>query len=71
VIESIKQLKMHPRMGSLFQGSVADLRSWPVKDFDPIRIYYLFAPECLRVVRVLHGKRNVRQILQQERASGR
>ena len=41
------------------------LRSWPVKGFEPIRIYYVEVPGCLRVVRVLHGKRNVRRILRQ------
>lgn len=34
-----------------------------------IRIYYLEAPGSLGVVRILHGKRNVRQILKQERLS--
>ena len=33
VIESVEQLKLHPRMGTLFQGSISGLRSWPVKGF--------------------------------------
>jgi toxin ParE1/3/4 len=66
VKESIEQLKAHPRIGTLFQGSISGLRSWPVKGFAAIRIYYAEAPGHLRVVRVLHGKRNVRKILQQE-----
>lgn len=69
VIESIKQLELHPRMGAVFRGSLPGLRSWPVKRFGMIRIYYLEAPDNLRVVRILHGKRNVRQILKQERLS--
>ena len=56
VIESVEQLKPHPRMGTLFRGSIMGLRSWPVKGFEPIRIYYVEVPGCLRVVRVLHGK---------------
>jgi len=67
VIESISQLKAHPRIGSLFRGSISGLRSWPVKGFDMIRIYYLDGPSRLRVVRVLHGKRDIRQILSQEK----
>lgn len=66
VTESIKQLKPHPRIGSVVRGSIPGLRSWPVKGFDMIRIYYLSAPDSLRVVRILHGRRNIRQILRQE-----
>jgi plasmid stabilization system protein ParE len=66
VIECIKQLKPHPRIGSIFRGSIHGLRSWPVKGFDMIRIYYLEAPDSLRVVRILHGRRNIRQILKGE-----
>jgi plasmid stabilization system protein ParE len=68
VIESIDQLKPHPRIGALFQGSsIAGLRSWPVKGFEAIRIYYQEFPGALRVVRVLHGSRNVRKLLKQEK----
>ena len=66
VKESVEQLKPHPRMGTLFQGSISGLRSWPVKGFAAIRIYYVEGPGHLRVVRVLHGKRNVRRILERE-----
>ncbi len=65
--ESIQQLKPYPRMGTVFQGSIAGLRSWPVSGFEPIRIYYVESPGVLRVVRTLHGKRNVRRILRQEK----
>ena len=67
VIASINQLKPSPRIGSLFRGSIPGLRSWPVKGFDMIRIYYVDDPNKLRVVRVLHGKRSVRQVLSQEK----
>jgi len=66
VIESVKHLQPHPPIGSLFPGSIPGLRSWPVKGFEMIRIYYFEAPGCLRVVRVLHGKREVRRILKWE-----
>ena len=65
VIVSIDQLKLHPRMGGPFQGSIAGLRSWPVQGFEAIRIYYRELPGVLRVVRILHGRRNVRRILKQ------
>jgi hypothetical protein len=41
--------------------------SWPVKGFEAIRIYYVEVPGCLRVVRILHGKRDVRRILEAEK----
>ena len=69
VIESIHRLKLQPRIGSRFRGSIPDLRSWPVKGFEMIRIYYLEDPASLRVVRILHGKRDVRRILRQEKLS--
>ena len=61
------ELKGHPFMGPVVRGSIPDLRSWPVKGFDVIRIYYLVVPGGIRVVRILHGGRNVRQILKLER----
>ena len=69
VIESLAQLKAHPRIGSLFRCSVTGLRSWPVKGFELIRIYYLELPGRLRVLRILHGKRDVRRILRREKYS--
>jgi hypothetical protein len=35
VIESVGQLKLHPRIGTSFRGSIAGLRSWRMKDFRP------------------------------------
>ena len=68
VQESIEQLKPHPRMGTLFQGSIYGLRSWPVRGFEAIRIYYFEMPGRMRVVRILHSKRNIGRILKQEKA---
>jgi toxin ParE1/3/4 len=67
VMQSLDQLKPHPRIGSLFGGSIRGLRSWPVKGFEIIRIYYIEVPDTLRVLRILHGRRNIRQILRQEK----
>ena len=43
---------------------MAGLRAWPVSGFDEIRIYYLFRPELLTIVRVLHGKRDIEAVLE-------
>ena len=67
VTESIGQLKPHPRIGTPFRGRITGLRSWPVKGFEDIRIYYQVFPGVARVVRILHGKRDVRRILAMEK----
>ena len=67
VMECVERLKPHPRMGTLFRGSISGLRSSPVKGFEAIWIYYVDVPGSLRVIRILHGKRNVRRILKQEK----
>lgn len=43
------------------------LRSWPVKGFEDIRIYYVIRTDVLRIVRVLHGRRDIKTILASER----
>jgi len=42
------------------------LRSWPVKGFKDVRVYYLAHEGGVRVVRVLHGKRDINSILEKE-----
>jgi toxin ParE1/3/4 len=45
---------------------LAGLRAWPIKGFDAFWIYYLIGPERLTVVRVLHGKRDIGNILEDQ-----
>lgn len=45
---------------------LAGLRSWPVSAFEKIRIYYLVEDGILRIVRVLHGNRDIARILENE-----
>lgn len=69
-IEStIKQLCKHPHIGSprsfsnnLLQG----LRSWPVDGFEAIRIYYIAGADELRILRILHGKRDVESLFSED-----
>lgn len=39
-----------------------NLRAWPVPGFEDIRIYYQETKNGIRVVRILHGKRDIRRI---------
>jgi toxin ParE1/3/4 len=69
VDDSIEQLLPVPHIGAprhFTNPALEGLRSWPVKDFEDIRIYYLLRPDLLRVVRVLHGRRDIQTILEHE-----
>jgi len=37
-----------------------------LRDFEAIRIYYVVDEDTLRVIRILHGKRAVKRILERE-----
>ncbi len=46
--------------------ALRDLRSWPVKGFEDVRVYYLAQEGGVRVVRVLHGRRDLNSILEKD-----
>jgi toxin ParE1/3/4 len=50
----------------LSNEALRGLRSWPVQEFEDMRIYYLAHEGLVRVVRVLHGKRDINSILEKE-----
>jgi len=70
VEEAIQFLYRHPDAGSpkeFANPRLKGLRSWPVPGFENIRLYYLRPDEnTLRIVRVLHGKRDLAHILEEE-----
>jgi plasmid stabilization system protein ParE len=66
---TVKQLCKAPGMGPpkrIANPFLAGLRSWPVTGFPAVRIYYLFAADEVRILRVLHGKRDVAALLEEE-----
>ena len=66
VDESIAKLTKRPLMGApkkLKDPRLQGLRVWPVSGFEAVRIYYLVSQEAVRVVRVLHGKRDIDRLL--------
>lgn len=65
VMKTLEGLRRHTRVGSAVQGAIDGLRSWPVAQFPAIRIYYLVSTDRLRVVRILHGSRDVLRVLKQ------
>lgn len=69
VQSAIAQVCRQPGVGSpkiLNNLKLAGLRSWPVRGFSEIRVYYLVSEKMVRVVRVLHGKRDINPMLEVE-----
>jgi toxin ParE1/3/4 len=65
---AIELICSRPGIGApkaLRSPSLAGLRSWPVTGFSTIRIYYLVEGGTVRVVRVLHGKRDIDALLEE------
>jgi len=66
---TIQSLREHPLVGPRYPSSnpqLQNLRSWPVAGFEAIRIYYLVDEDVIHIIRILHGKRDVRRILEHE-----
>ena len=64
-----KTIQEQPRAAPpcrLRNPQLQNLRSWPVTGFDAIRFYFLVDDDTVRVIRILHGKRDVRKIMDQE-----
>ncbi len=70
VDQSIEAIRKMPGMGAPKQFNnplLSGLRSWAVKGFEDILIFYVVHPDALRIVRVLHGKRDIKKILEREK----
>lgn len=46
--------------------ALSGLRSWPVDGFRAMRIYYIHSGNDLRIIRVLHGKRDINPLLEDD-----
>jgi len=71
VERAVEQLVEMPNMGApkaLKNSSLAGLRSWPVSGFEEIRVYYRVHEDTLRVIRVLHGRRDTSESWRKSRA---
>jgi toxin ParE1/3/4 len=69
VEESVRQLSLMPEMGmpkAARNPDLKGLRFWPVKGFEEFVIFYLIQKEEVRVIRVLHGKRDTGRVLKKE-----
>lgn len=69
VRRTIQSLSQNPHVGPRYSSGnprLRNLRSWPVAGFEAIRIYYAIEADAMHVVRILHGKRDVKRILENE-----
>jgi toxin ParE1/3/4 len=69
--EALSRLARFPRMGRAWDSSssrLVDLRSWTIPQFRNYRIFYRPVDGGIEVVRVLHAKRNIRRLLEEEDA---
>ena len=67
VRRTIQSLTQNPHVGPRYSSSnpqLQDLRSWPVAGFEAIRIYYTLDADTMHIIRILHGKRDVKRILE-------
>ena len=67
VRQTVQSLLQHPRVGPRYRSrnpQLQILRTWTVAGFEAIRIYYLLDEDTLRVIRILHGKHNIKRILE-------
>jgi toxin ParE1/3/4 len=69
VRRTIESLARNPLVGPRFfseSSRLNNLRSWPVIGFEAIRIYYLAGADDLQIVRILHGKRDIKSVIENE-----
>ena len=72
VRKTAQAISEQPRAAPLYQlrnPQLQNLRSWPVTCFEDIRVYFLVGDEGVRVIRILHGRREVRGMLEREWSS--
>lgn len=66
---TFEELARMPMMGSprpYYAADLKDLRQWRIKGFKDFLVFYRPLPDGVEIVRVLHGKRNIAAILEDE-----
>lgn len=68
VEKTFERLSEMPEIGAVrtFDNPrLADVRLWPVPDFEKYLIFYQFIQGEIRVLRVLYGSRNIQKIMEE------
>jgi toxin ParE1/3/4 len=71
VDESIEAICQMPHIGAptQFKNTIfSGLRTWTVKGFEDMLIFYVVQPDVVRVVRVLHGRRDIKRIMERDKS---
>ena len=69
VQQTVRMILKNPQAAArvlLRNANLPELRSWAITGFPAVRVYYLLDADTVHVVRVLHGKRDIRTILERE-----
>jgi toxin ParE1/3/4 len=69
VQKAIGKIRKNPSIGSprFFNNpKLAGLRASAVEGFPSTRVYYLLSGDTIRIIRVLHGKRDVGRVLEND-----
>jgi toxin ParE1/3/4 len=67
VEEALNAVARDPGIGSpRFLPNLPGLRSWPIPGFEDIRVYYVETRGVVRIIRTLHGRRDLQRILRKE-----
>ncbi len=62
LLDHLPMLAQFPEMGKLRDELLAELRSFPVK---PYIVFYFVQANCIEIVRILHGSRDVERLFDQ------
>jgi toxin ParE1/3/4 len=68
-VQSVSQQPTIAPRYDLRNPQLRNLRSWPVVGFEAIRVYFVLENDGMRIIRVLHGKRDIRSLLDREKPS--
>ena len=67
--KTARAIRDHPDSGPPYRlqnPQLQNLRSWPVPGFESIRFYSFVDRDAIHLIPILHGKRDVRSILEAE-----
>jgi len=71
VRKTARAIQENPRAAPSYavnNQQLQNLRSWPIIGFEALPFYFLIDDEAIRVIRILHGKRDIKRILEQEKS---
>ena len=67
-VQTFVKLSEQPGMGTLTEcAAVPDLRRWRVQGFESLLIFYRYDERHLYLIRLLHGARDLNNLLDDER----